>query len=463
MTSAGTDASPRLWSGEHRALVLGLVGVVVGIAFEGMAVATAMPVAARELDGVRSYGLAFSLFLTTSLVGMVLAGAVADRRGPVGPFVASAIIFVAGLVIAGSARSMEVLIVGRAVQGLGAGLSTVALFVVVGRAFPDTLRPRVFSALSGAWVVPALVGPPIAGALADHASWRWVFFAVVPFTVSAVLVVLPRVRHLDGSPDAPAADQGSGAPPQRRRLVAAVGTAVGAGLLQYAGEGLGRLPGVVGTGLAVTGLVLLVVSVPHLLPRGTLRLARGLPTIVAARGVFSGAFFGAETFVPLMLVQQRGLSTAVAGLTLTGAALTWSLGSWLQGRPNLPVPRVRLVSGGLLLVAAGIGIIGSAVLAAVPPGVAALGWLVAGLGMGLGITSVSVLLLEASPVAEQGQNSAALQASDALGSVLLIGVSGAVFAVLHSRGEDVAAYLVIFALTAGCAVLGALAAPRAAA
>ena len=62
------------------------MGVVVAVAFEAIAVATAMPVAARELDGLRSYGLAFSVFLTASLLGMVVAGEMSDRRGPVRPF-----------------------------------------------------------------------------------------------------------------------------------------------------------------------------------------------------------------------------------------------------------------------------------------------------------------------------------------------------------------------------------------
>src|SRR5919112_2746631 len=99
----------RLLDPQHRSLVVGVVGIVVAIAFEAIAVATAMPVAARELHGVRSYGLAFSLFLTTSLVGMVLAGIVCDRRGPVGPFLGATVAFVTGLAVAGTASSMAVL------------------------------------------------------------------------------------------------------------------------------------------------------------------------------------------------------------------------------------------------------------------------------------------------------------------------------------------------------------------
>src|SRR3712207_1615973 len=203
--------TPRLGDPKHRSLVVGVVGVVVAIAFDAIAVATAMPVAALELDGLRSYGLAFSLFLTTSLVGMVLAGVVSDRRGPVLPFLGATVIFVAGLVVAGSAQQMWVLIVARAVQGFGAGLNAVALYVVVGRAFPRVLRPRVFSALSGAWILPAIIGPPVAGLVADHASWRWVFFGVVPLSLGATGLVVRRLRHL------PAPDPSSGDGPEGER------------------------------------------------------------------------------------------------------------------------------------------------------------------------------------------------------------------------------------------------------
>ena len=436
--------------------MVGVVGVVVAIAFEGIAVATAMPVAARELDGVRFYGLAFSLFLTTSLVGMVLAGVVSDRRGPVVPFLSATAVFVAGLLLAGFAQDMTVLVAARAIQGFGAGLNGVALYVVVGRAFPDELRPRVFAALSGAWVLPALVGPPVAGALADHASWRWVFFGVVPLTLVATGLVLPRLRHLPPSDPATAgAERG-----RRGALPAAFGAALGAGALQYAGQELLTLPAVATSGLVVVGGVVLVACMRRLLPPGALRLGRGLPTIVVMRGVFAGAFFGAEAFIPLMLVQQRGLATTVAGASLTGGALTWFLGSWYQGRPGLRLPRSTLVATGSALVASGIVVVTAALLPAVSQsaaaGLAVIGWLLAGLGMGLGVTSLSVLLLEASPAAAQGANSAALQVSESLGAIIMLGLAGAVFAGLHDRGHDGLVFMSIYALTATLAAAGAL-------
>ncbi|MGZ4632182.1 MAG: MFS transporter [Actinomycetes bacterium] len=444
---------PRLFSPEYRSLVLGVVAVVVAVAFEAIAVATAMPVAARELDGLQQYGLAFSIFLTTSLLGMVAAGEISDRRGPVLPFVAASAVFATGLAIAGTAPSMWVLVLARGVQGFGAGLNIVALYVVVARAFPESLRPRVFSAMSSGWILPALVGPPIAGLLADRASWRWVFLGVLPLVVVATALVLPHLRGLEQPRQAAGHAERRG----RSRMLPALAAAVGTGLLQYAGQLLAwaSLP------LLIVALALLVPSVPRLLPAGALRLARGLPTVVVLRGVFAGAFFGAETFIPLMLVEQRGLATTLAGASLTGGALTWALGSWYQGRPGLRVARPHLVTAGLILVAVGIAVTATVLADAVPAPVAALGWLVAGLGMGLGITSLSVLVLELSSPEEQGASSAALQVSDAFGSIVLIGLGGAIFAGLHTPGQDNAGvFLLIFLVMAAVAVVGALVSPR---
>jgi MFS family permease len=317
----------------------------------------------------------------------------------------------------------------------------------------------VFSAISSGWIVPSLVGPPVAGLLADHVSWRWVFLGVLPLLLGAVLLVRPHLNGLDGAAE-PAGDADPPSARKRSRLLPAAVAAAGAGLLQYAGQVLAErpLPAVL---LLVVALLLLAVGVPRLLPRGAFRLGRGLPTVVVLRGVLAGAFFGAETFLPLMLVEERSLATTLAGASLTGAALTWSLGAWIQGRPGLRLERSWLLTGGFVLVLAGVGLAALATSDGVPVVTAAVGWALAGLGMGLGLTSLSVLVLELSPVHEQGANASALQVSDALGSIVLIGTAGAVFAGFRSAQADgTAPFLVIDLVMATVLVAGALAAHR---
>ncbi|MEU3824403.1 MFS transporter [Streptomyces sp. NPDC029080] len=407
----------------YRALSVGIVSVVVLIAFEATAVGTAMPVAARELDGVALYAFAFSGYFTTSLSGMVLAGQWSDRRGPLGPLTTGIGAFAAGLVIAGTAQAMWVFILGRAVQGLGGGLVIVALYVVVGRAYPERLRPAIMASFAAGWVVPSVVGPLAAGAVTEHLGWRWVFLGIPALVLFPLALALPQIRHRAAGPVDAAAGSGSF---DRRRIRLALGISLGAGLLQYAAQDLrplSLLPG-------LAGAALLVPAVRGLLPRGTYRAARGLPSVVLLRGLAAGSFIAAESFVPLMLVTQRGLSPTLAGFSLAAGGGTWALGSFVQSRPRVAPHRDRLMTLGMVLVAVAIVTAPGVLLHSVPVWSVAVAWGVGCFGMGLVISSTSVLLLQLSAPEEAGTNSAALQISDALSNVVLLAATGAAFASL---------------------------------
>lgn len=443
----------------HRALSVGIVSVVVLIAFEATAVGTAMPVAARELDGVALYAFAFSGYFTTSLFGMVLSGQWSDRRGPLGALTAGIGAFGAGLLVSGTATAMWLFILGRAVQGLGGGLVIVALYVVVGRAYPERLRPAIMAAFAAGWVVPSIVGPLAAGAVTEHLGWRWVFVGIPVLVVFPLALALPQIRRLAGGP----VDDAHGkAAFDRRRIRLALAISLGAGLLQYAAQDLrplSLLPG-------LAGAALLVPAVLGLLPRGTYRAARGLPSVVLLRGVAAGSFVAAESFVPLMLVTQRGLSPTLAGFSLAAGGGTWALGSWVQSRPRVEPYRGRLMTVGMVLVAAAIAAAPSVLIHSVPVWTVAVAWGFGCFGMGLVIASTSVLLLHLSAPEEAGTNSAALQISDGLSNAVLLAAGGAAFAALgggsvsHTVSEAAGsqhpvAFAVVFLPMAGVALVGA--------
>ncbi|MFI7391382.1 MFS transporter [Streptomyces tendae] len=447
----------------YRALSIGIVSVIVLIAFEATAVGTAMPVAARELDGVSLYAFAFSGYFTTSLFGMVLSGQWSDRRGPLAPLTTGIASFAAGLVLSGTAGTMWLFILGRAVQGLGGGLVIVALYVVVGRAYPERLRPAIMAAFAAGWVVPSVVGPLASGAVTEHLGWRWVFVGIPVLVVVPLALALPQIRSRASGPVG-----GGNAPASfdRRRIRLALAISLGAGLLQYAAQDLrpiALLPGAV-------GVALLVPAVLGLLPRGTYRAVRGLPSVVLLRGVAAGAFIAAESFVPLMLVTQRGLSPTLAGLSLAAGGATWAGGSWLQSRPRLEPYRERLMALGMLLVAAAITTAPSVLIDAVPAWTVAVAWAFGCFGMGLVISSTSVLLLKLSAPEEAGTNSAALQISDGLSNVVLLSAGGAAFAALgggtvshtatEATGSHPAAFAAVFLPMAAVALAGAWVATR---
>ncbi|MFJ9844911.1 MFS transporter [Kitasatospora sp. NPDC101155] len=458
----GADPGGGVLSGRYRALTLGIVSVVLVIAFEATAVNTAMPTAARQLNGLGLYAFAFSGYFTTTLFALVVSGQWCDRRGPLRPLFTGIAVFGAGLVVAGTAPGMWVFVAGRAIQGLGGGLVIVALYVVVGRAYPERLRPAVFAAFSSAWVLPSIVGPLVSGAVTQHLGWRWVFLAVPVLILLPLAVMGPALARSER--EHPVL---KGADFDRRRTLLAAMAAVGAGLLQYAGQRrdlIGLVPG-------IAGAALLVPAVLGLLPKRTLRAGRGLPTVILLRGVAAGAFFAAEAFIPLMMTTQRGLSPTLAGLTLTSGGLSWALGSWLQGRPGAERYREAMIRCGFVLTAVAIAGAALVLVPGVPAWAASVAWGVGGIGMGLAVASVSVLMMKLSAPEDAGANSAALQMSDALGNVLLTGLAGVLFAALGGGSLAVAhegaaaagspgAFAVILLVMAGVALLGALLAGR---
>jgi len=452
------------WGPGLRRTTLGVVALVSLVAFEAMAVATAMPVAARELDGFSLYAWAFTGFLAASLFSTAVAGEVADRYGPRVPVVGGVGLFAVGLTLAGLAPAMVPFVLGRLVQGLGGGAIIVGVYVLVGQCYHDQLRPRMFSYLSAAWVLPAVVGPLVAGAVAETLSWRLVFYGLLPLVVAPVLLLLPKLGAVTATPTL--TPNGASAPARRGggRVWLALELAVGVAAVQLGGQQLEQGAVWLAAAGVLIGATLAVPAATRLMPAGTLRLRRGLPSVVALRGVQAGAFFGVEAFLPLMLVEHRDISPTLAGVCLTGAALGWSAGSWWQGRPGLSADRGRLCVVGALLALAGFALTSTAVLTdpAVPVLVSAIGWTLAGSGMGVAFSTLSVLLFRLSPSREQGANSAALQMSDALGCVLTVGLGGVLYAVLRGRTGDPAGFefAVVFAVMLAVQVLGVVVARR---
>jgi MFS family permease len=421
-----TTGEPGTATRASRALGFGLCTAVVAVAFEAMSVATAMPAAARDLDGLSLYAWAFSLFLIGQLFATIAGGRWCDRAGAARPMAGGVSLFAVGIVVAATAPVMVQLVVGRLLQGLGAGLVSIAMYVVIAQAFDEARRAVMFSYISTAWVAPSIVGPGVAAWLTHQIDWRAVFWAVLPLLALGSAVMLPQVFRVANRP-VPADD--NPAPPTA--LWAAGLAAVGAAVLQAAGQRLNLL----GAVLAVLGLGLVAVSLPRLMPVGFFAFRPGLTPVILTRTLIAGAFFGAESFMPLMLVEQRGVSLLVAGSILTVGALGWSAGSWMQASRRLRIRRNHSITAGAASILLGILTVCLVTWLHLWIGLVAIGWLVAALGMGLAMSSTSLATMTLSPPAEQGRNASSLQFGEAFGGGLFIGVSGTVFAALHPSGH----------------------------
>ena len=307
----------------------------------------------------------------------------------------------------------------------------------------------MFAVVSTAWVVPSLIGPGISGIVADTIGWRWVLLGLLPIVLIAGAIATPALREL-GPP-------GGDAPPDRRRD--AVVVTFGAALVLDCG--------VVAIHCARAdprrGRIhrRWTHAFARIMPPGTLRLAPGLPAAIALRGLATFAFFGTDAYVTLTLTSLRGTGLVLAGLPLTAAALTWTAGSWVQERAVLRVGPRAFVRTGCLIIALGIG--GMIVVAhfSVPIGVAFVAWAVAGFGMGISYSPVSLVVLAEAPAGGEGTASASLQLCDVLGIALGTGVSGAIVAAGAALGwAESAALMLAFFVCIVVAVIAATGAVR---
>jgi MFS family permease len=400
------------WRPPYLRTTAGIFGLAFVLAFEYLAVAAIMPRVAAELDGLAWYAVSFSAPMAASVVALAVAGPAVDRRGPGSSLTIGLAVFCLGVVVSGVAPSMPVFLAGRLVQGLGGGVLGVALYVVVAHAYPEALRARVFAVLTAAWVLPALVGPVIAASVAHAVGWRWVFLGVPALAVGAWLLAR-------GTPPRP-----GGGEQARVRLPAALVAATG--VLAVSAGGQRSSPA--WPALVAAGLAALVLAGRRLLPPGSWSGGRGLPSVLGARGLIGAAFAAAEVYVPLLLTLGRGLTLAQAGWVLTTGAVTWWGGSWLAAhwRPLADEQaRVRIGAG---LVGAGIAGFAAIAVPAVPLVVPVISWGIAGLGIGLAFSTLSVLALAHAPAGGEGRTSSALQLNDYLVQSAALALGSVVFA-----------------------------------
>lgn len=405
----------------YRLLTVGMIALVALGAFEALAVTTAMPTIVRELDGLALFAFAFAGPLASGVVGMVVAANWSDRSGPRTSLLVMVGLFLVGVLVAGLATDMPTVVAGRLIHGAGGGGLIVALYVVVGRAYPQPMHPRVFAAFAAAWVVPSLVGPLIAGLVTEHVGWRWVFLGVAVLVVFALAAVLPALRRRElTTPPA-----GSAEPWRWGRILVGCALAVVVLALHLVSGAAEQLAWPLVLGAIAAGAVGVALTLRPLVPDGTFAVRRGLPGTVALRGISAAAYLATEAYVPLLLTERFGFTPSLAGLALTAGAVTWSFASWVQTRVPSDRGDGALVRVASLLLAAAIALVLLVAVSDAMPWLALGGWALAGAGMGLMTPRFSVLVLRLSPEREQGFNSAAGTIAEYTGMAMLLAVSGA--------------------------------------
>jgi MFS family permease len=409
-----------VFSGRLGRLTLGLFLLEALAAVQVLVVTAVMPAITKDLGGIRLYGWAFSASGLATVMAIPLTGQAVDRFGPRRPLALMLGIFGVGTLLAGLAPTMPAFVVGRFLQGAGAGAQYAVGLSTVAKAYPEAQRPRILALLAAAWVLPGLLGPSYGALLASTIGWRWAFLTLLPFLAGASWLVFPGLSELPSAKEA-----------RRLDLLRPVLLSLGAAVVFIGLTDLSVWSApLVAFGVAVAGPAL-----RGLVARGSEVAGPGLSAALAAGFLLSLAFFAVDGFVPLMLTRIRGRSLGEASVAVTLATVSWSIGTLWQSRVASKVPGSVLVGVGALAIAAGAGGVASGLMH-LPLAIPYVSWTIAGVGMGVAYPTVYLVTMDRAGPGAEGSAVALMLLVDSLGVSVGTGLGGSAVALAATSGAS---------------------------
>jgi EmrB/QacA subfamily drug resistance transporter len=378
-------------------------------------IGTALAAGTSQLQWVvDSYNLVYAALLLTG-------GLLADLTGRRRIFIVGAALFSVASILCTIAPSVEVLIGGRALAGLGAALLIPASLALIRVVWPEQgARGRVLGIWAACNGVAMAIGPTLGGVLIQHWGWRSVFVAVIPFSLAAVLLAALAVPE--------------SADPQQRHFdpyAQATGAIALAALAFAAIEAHGNWP------VAVLALLITLVA-SHAFVR--LERRHGAAALVpldlfgvpAFRGAVIGTIgmtfgmYGVLFLLPLTWQSTGHLSTLAAGLALMPMALVFVLVSPFSGAGTRCWGVRTMTCGGVLVIASGLAMIG--LFADIPSLIfTETGLALTGLGMGMATGPLMGAAVGAVQTARAGTASSLINVARMTGATLGVAILGAIY------------------------------------
>lgn len=428
----------------RRALLVGLLLAVTLHAVAELAIVTALPIISRDLDGASLYGISFSAYLLTSLISIVWSGHMTDERGPVLPFVAGLAVFSVGLIWAAVAPTMWTFVFARGVQGLGGGAFSAVIMASVNRGWRDEERAHIMALLSSAWVIPGLVAPVAAGAIAEYWDWRLIFVFLLPFVAVTLALSLKGLKAMG---------PGEVHETATNKTIDAVRIAVGISMLIGAITRTFDLWSVL---LVIAGPILVARPLKRVLPPGEGLSRRILLASLGIKFLLVFGFFGADTFLPLGLIEIHGLTAFVAGIVMTAAAVSWSAAAFAQARLARRVSPRRLAVSGMGLIALSVFSLMVLLIEGVPYWWSFIFWAAGGAGTGLVYNTLITSAMAHTMKGKEGATSIASGLAEGLGVSLAAGLGGAILNQVERQGDPLDLGIgIIWAMCALIIVAGA--------